>query len=211
MELKPVIIFGAKGIGRVALDIFKSNGVVVYGFLDDDAALVGTTVDEVPVLGATDDQAFLKLIGKKCDAFVALDDVKLRENMVDILLEDRKMMPVNAIHTSATIAPSATLKYGSLIGPGVIVNSGAAIGHHCIIQAGAVIDHHSKLDDFAHIGAGALVGADATIKEAAFVGMGAVIVSGITVGKKAQVGAGSVVIETVSDKSKVFGNPAKKM
>jgi len=42
-------------------------------------------IDEVMVIGATDDDGFLKLIGKKCEAFVAIDDNKLRKSIVKIL------------------------------------------------------------------------------------------------------------------------------
>ena len=61
---KPVIIFGAKGIARAALEIFESNGVVVYGFLDQDVDLHQTEINNIPVLGYPDDQGYLDLIDK---------------------------------------------------------------------------------------------------------------------------------------------------
>lgn len=60
----PVLIFGANNIGRLAKDIFESNDHVVYGFLDDNKSMHGTELDDVVVLGSTDDDGFLKLIGK---------------------------------------------------------------------------------------------------------------------------------------------------
>ena len=33
----PVLIFGAGDLGMQALDIFRRNNVLVYGFLDDHA------------------------------------------------------------------------------------------------------------------------------------------------------------------------------
>ena len=56
---KPVIIFGAKGIAIDALEIFQSNDITVYGFLDDDQALIGTEINDVPVLGKTVNQYIL--------------------------------------------------------------------------------------------------------------------------------------------------------
>jgi hypothetical protein len=41
---KPVIIFGAKGIAHPALEIFNSNNVVVFGFLDEDEKIHGTEI-----------------------------------------------------------------------------------------------------------------------------------------------------------------------
>ena len=66
-------------LGRIAKEIFEHNQVVVYGFLDDDKKKHQTEVDDVNVLGSMDDEDFLKLIGKKCEAFVAVDETKLRK------------------------------------------------------------------------------------------------------------------------------------
>ena len=92
----PVIIFGANHFGRTAKEIFESNEIVVYGFLDDNKKLHLTEIDEVVVLGSTDDDGFLKLIGKKCAAFVAVDDNKMRRSLVNMLKDVRHVQPVNA-------------------------------------------------------------------------------------------------------------------
>ena len=109
----PVIIFGANYLGRAAKEIFDRNGNVVYCFLDDNKSLHATEIDNVTVLGSTDDDGYLKLIGKKCEAFVAVDDNKVRRNIVKMLQEVRKMQPVNAIHPSVSLALSSTLGHGN--------------------------------------------------------------------------------------------------
>jgi len=208
---KPVIILGAKGLGQVALDIFKSNDVVVYCLLDDDAALHNKEIDEVVVMGSTDDESYINLIGEKVEVFVANDDNKFRKSLVEALLEGRKVMPVNAIHKNAIIEKSAILGHGTLFASGVVIGTGAKIGSHCIINAGAVVDYSAELEDFVQVGAGATIAAGVKIGEGSFIGTGATIVSGITIGKKAQIGAGSVVIADVPNGAKVFGNPAVVM
>ena len=87
----PVIIFGANYLGRAAREIFERNGNVVYCFLDDNKSLHSTEIDNVTVLGSTDDDGYLKLIGKKCEAFVAIDDTKVRKSVVRMLNDVRKM------------------------------------------------------------------------------------------------------------------------
>jgi sugar O-acyltransferase (sialic acid O-acetyltransferase NeuD family) len=211
MTLNPVIIFGAKGLGPVALDLFRSNDIVVYGFLDDDATLHGTEIGEVPILGATDDQRYLKLIGAKCDAFIAIDDIRIRKSLTDMLHEERKVQPITAIHATAYVAPSAELGYGTLIGPGAIVNSNAKLGAHVVLQAGAIVDASAEVGEYSILGARSLVGSSAILENEVFVGAGAVIVPSITLGKQARVGAGSVVVEPVKAKTTVFGNPAAKV
>jgi len=211
MTLNPVLIFGAKGLGLVALDIFKSNGIVVYGFLDDDPATHGLEIGDVTVLGATDDERYLKLIGKKCDAFVATDDVPLRKALTEMLLEERKVQPITAVHASAYVAPSATLSYGILIGPGAIVGANAELDAHVLVQAGALVDAGSVVGQYANIGPRACIGTGARIEAEAFVGIGAIVIGGVNVGKQARIGAGSVVVEPIKAKTTVFGNPATKV
>ncbi|UXX80710.1 acetyltransferase [Reichenbachiella carrageenanivorans] len=207
----PVIIFGTGGLGRAALEIFESNGNVVYGFLDDDKKLHNTDIDNIPVLGSTTDQGFLKLIGQKCEAFVATDDSKEKQSIAKVLIEKRKVMPTNAIHPSAYIAKSAVLGHGNFINANVTLGAGSDISNHCILHSGCTVDHDAKLGDFVQVGAGATVSAHVELGENAFVGAGAVIITGVKIGKNARVGAGSVVIADVAKGETVFGNPAVKI
>jgi sugar O-acyltransferase (sialic acid O-acetyltransferase NeuD family) len=205
----PVIIFGAKGMGKVALDIFQSNNVVVYCFLDDDESLHGKEIADIAVLGSTTDDGFLKYIGKKCSAFIASDDNKYRENLVEMLKTRRKVMPVNAIHNQAYVSEFAFIGHGNMINAGVMVNANAKIANHCILSAGAIIDFDAEMDDYVQIGAGSIVNSAVKIGKGAFIGSGVTIVSGVKIGKKARIGAGSVVVTDVPDGETVFGNPAK--
>jgi sugar O-acyltransferase (sialic acid O-acetyltransferase NeuD family) len=205
----PVIILGAGGLGLVALDIFQSNEIVVYCFLDDNEALHGKEIHEISVMGSTDDDGYLKLIGKKCEAFVASDDVKYHKHLVQMLTERRKMMPVNALHRQAYISSMASIGHGNLISAGAMVQTGARIGNHCILHTGAIVDFQAEVGDYVQIGAGSIINSGVKLADEVFVGSGVTIVSGISVGKGARIGAGSLVIEDVKANTTVFGSPAK--
>lgn len=207
----PVLILGAGSLGQTALDIFQRNGVVVFGLLDDNKDLHGKEFGDVSVLGETDDDGFLKLIGQKCEACVAIADTRVRKRLVRLLNERRKMQPVNAVHDTATLAQSASIGHGNLIAARVVVNPGAEVGQHCVIQSGAVIETGAKLGDYVHVGTGALINSGVTLESEAFIGTGVIIVAGLTIGKGARVGAGSVVVENVPAGATVFGNPAQKI
>ncbi len=205
----PVLIFGAGNLGLTALDIFQRNSVVVYGLLDDDKALHGQEVGAVTVLGDTDDDGFLKLIGQKTEAFIAIGDGRVRRKLVKLLNERRKTQPVNAIHDTAVVSSMATIGHGNLIAARAVVNPMATVGQHCLVLTGAIIDSRATVGDYVQVGPGAVINSGVTLEEGAYIGTGAVLVSGITVGKNARVGAGSVVVENVSANTTVFGNPAK--
>jgi sugar O-acyltransferase (sialic acid O-acetyltransferase NeuD family) len=207
----PVIILGANYLGRQAKDILETNGNVVYGFLDDNKKLHNTEIDNASVLGSTDDEAFLKLVGKKCDVFVALDENKLRKNVVAMLNEDYKVQPVNVIPQTANIPASTDMGHGNFIDHGVKFGPGSSIGNHCIIQTNAIIGTETKLGDFVQVGSGSIINAGSEIQDEVFIGSGVTIVGGVTVGKGARVGAGSVVVASVKAGETVFGNPAQKI
>lgn len=204
----PVIILGAQKLGTAALDAFNSNSVIVYCFLDDEKKLQHEEVNNVSVMSSTEDSEFLKLIGNKCDVFVAVEDAAARKGLINMLKEEYKAVPVNAIHRFSSVSEHAWLGHGNLIGAGAIVNNNAKVGNYCLIQSRALIDAHAEVGDFAQIGAGAIVNSEAVIEEGAFIGSGAVVVSGVKIGKNARVGAGSVVVADVPAKATVFGNPA---
>ena len=205
----PVIIFGANYLGRAAKEIFESNSIVVYGFLDDDKKLHATEIDEVVVLGSMDDDGFLKLIGKKCEAFVAVDDNKLRKNVVTMLQEIRHVQPVNAIHSNARISLKAEIGHGNFIDSGTTIAPGAKIGSHGIFHANSFIGVGAVVGDFIQLGAGSLINPGVTVEDEVFVGSGVTIISGVTIGKGARIGAGSVVIGPLKAGQTVFGNPAQ--
>lgn len=204
----PVVIFGAKGLGVTAQEIFQSNNHLIYCFLDDDETLHGNDLNMISVLGSTDDEGFLKLIGKKCDAFVALENSKAREVVTEMLLNVRKVMPVNAIHNRSYISTYATLGFGNLIAAGASIGANTTLGSHCIVHTNATIDYEVVVDDFVQIGAGSVINSGVKVEKGVFIGSGVVIISGVKIGKNARIGAGSVVMNDIKAGTIVFGVPA---
>ncbi len=208
---KPVIILGGSGIARAAGELFRSHDIVVFCYLDDDEKLHGTEIDEIPVLGRTDDDGFLKYIGKKCEAFVATDDTKLKKSLVNLLNERRKVMPVNASHKASVLASSMSMGHGNYISSGVHVGSGTTLGNHGIFHTGSIIESGVTIGDYVQVGTRSVINSDCKIEDEVFIGSGAVVVAGVTIGKGARIGAGSVVINNVASGKTVFGNPAKEV
>ena len=203
------MIFGAGGIGMAAYEIFRSHDLMIYGFLDDRDDIQGKEIDEVMVLGSTDDDGYLKYIGQKCEAFVASDDNSERKSIVKMLMNRRKVMPINAVHKNASLSASTDISHGNFIDDGSVLGAKSVIGNHNLIHSGVIIEYEVRIGQFVQIGPGSVIGAGTEIGDEAFIGAGAVIVPGIIIGKNARIGAGSVVVENVDDNTTVFGNPAK--
>lgn len=207
----PVIILGAQKMGAAALDIFQSNNVIVYCFLDDEVKLHQTEVNNITVMGTTDDPEFLKILGKKCEVFVAAEETATRKSLINLLKEEYKAVPVNAIHKFTSVSENAWLGHGILVNAGAVINANARIADYCVIQSNALIDSGAQVGEFVQVGAGAIINSDVEVGEGAFIGSGAVLVAGVKIGKKARVGAGAVVVADVPANQTVFGNPAQKV
>ncbi len=205
---KPVIILGAQGLGKVALDILQKTGLIVYGFLDDDHALQGQAINHVPILGNTTEEQYLDLIGKRCDVFIAVEQQARRQHLATMLHKQKQVVPINAIHPSAIIAESATLGCGNLVSASVHVGADTTLGSYCILHTQATIEHDAVMKDFVQVGAGSVVGAGVTLNEHVFVGAGAIVVASVVIGAAARIGAGAVVLENVKSGQAVLGNPA---
>lgn len=209
--MNPVLIFGAGPLGKMALDILQSNQVVVYGFLDDRPELAGQEIGEVPVLGTMDDDGFLKLIGKKCDALVAAESSKERIYLFDLLNERRHLMPINAIHNLASVSGYAALGHGNLLAAGSRIAAFAQIGNGNVFHPNSVVEGNCIIGSQVIIGSGAIIGSETTIEDNAFIGPGVTVIGEVRIGKNASVGAGSVVLADVPASSKMFGYPAQKV
>lgn len=208
MTSLPVIIIGATSFGIEVANICELNNVVVYGFLDNDPKKKDLMIGEIPVLGTTENEEYWNLIGKTCNVFVALENAKEREAMIETIVEDRKTQPTNITHPSAEIAQAKSLSYGNFIGANAVIETEVKLGEHVIIGSGAIVQSGAQVDQFAQINARAVVGKEVKIGYQSFIGDGAIILSGIEIGKNAAVGVGSVVIKNVENKKQVFGNPA---
>ena len=191
---KPIIIFGAKGRGKIIAHILEQNDLLSYGFLDDDPKLVDKSLHHLPILGKTNTQEFLDLLHEKCLPFIALQD-KVHYQRVRELIRttNSDLQLINAIHPQAIIAKHIRLGEGNCIqacayvGPDVIISSHSTIAPHVLIE------HSSVLHDFVTIGAGAKIGAHVEIQENVTIGAGAIIASNITIGENTQISAGAII------------------
>jgi len=208
---KPVIILGAQRLSKMALEILQKNGIIVYGFLDDDQATWKQTIHHVPVLGSTSEKRYWDLIGEKCEVFIAIENQGHRQRLATMLYEQNKVIPINAVHPSVITATSATLGHGNLLDAGVTLGPDTILGSHCILHTRAIVEYDAVIKDFVQIGAGSIVGAGVKLNERVFVGAGATIVAGVEIGTEASIGTGAVVLTNVKAGDRVLGNPAKSI
>lgn len=201
-----MILIGYSGHAFVVYGILAATGKQVTGYCDL------TKKDNDPFklqyVGSEDSETGLLAL-KQNAFFIAIGDNRLRSKIF-INLQQKQLIPVNAIHPSAVIDATAGIAdHGVMIAANATINPLASIGTGAICNTGSIIEHECLVGEFAHIGPGAVLCGNVNIGNGTFVGANAVIKQGIRVGTNAIIGAGAVVIKDVPDNVTVIGVPAK--
>lgn len=196
-----MIIVGAGGVGREALDACLAAGLPVEGFVDD--GLAGGTARGLPVSGPD-------AVGSATSYVVGIASPEARRRLV-ARLRERGGAPVTVVHPRAIVAPETTLGEGCLVLGGAHVSSSVTLGVHCQVHYNATIGHDAVLRDFATVYPGANVSGSVVLEEDVTVGSGAVVLQGLTIGTGAFVGAGAIVTRDVAPGSVVVGSPARPL
>lgn len=205
--MKDIIIVGAGGFGREAVEIINAINKVkltwrIKGFIDDNLqaldkvrckySIIGTICDWTP----SKDETFV----------IGIASPKTKEKVATSLL-DRGAKFTTLIHPAALISEEAVIGEGSVIGGRSSIGDCAEIGKFVNV-AGSMVGQDSVIGDFSTTTGFANI-VSAKLGKGVMVGSHAVILNRIKVGDYSVVGTGSIVVRNVKADTKVFGYPAK--
>ena len=206
-----VVGLGAGGHAKVVVEILRlMDGIEIVCLLDRNAALWGTELVGVPVLGGDDLLLGLRQKGVR-GVFVgvgATGEVGPRRGLYR-MARSQGFELVTAIHPAAVVSTSARLGCGGTVMAGAIINADARLGENVIVNSGAIVEHDCVVGDHVHIAPGAKLASGVHVGDGSHVGLGAVVLQGRRVGCNAVIGAGAVVVRDVPDDVVVTGVPAR--
>lgn len=170
--MKPLILLGGGGHGRVVRALMEEIGATIAGVADP--ALSGDW-NGIPVLSE--------------DALPAPDAVDLalgvgqlprreiRRNLFERFSAEGYHFPA-LVHPAAWIARDVNLDEGTQIMAGAVIQPGTRIGFGTIVNTAASVDHDCTIGAHVHIAPGATLCGDITVGDGAFIGAGAVVLQG---------------------------------
>lgn len=207
---KSIIIYGAGGHAKSVMEMVSQMGnFQVMGIIDDNAALTGTSVLGIPVLGTRD--VLLQLVGQgihlAANGVGGIVDVGVRIKLFELLAGSGFTFPALR-HPRATVEPSARISDGVQIFANAYVGSEAILRERCMINTGAVVSHDCEVGAYTHIAPGALLAGHVQVGERALVGMGVTTIIGLKIGAGARIGNGAILLADVPNKAIV---PAGKI
>ena len=202
--MKPVIIYGAGGHGRVIADIFNSASIPVAGFVDNGKKS-GDIICDIPVYQQIEE---LPSNLDSYQLFIAIGSNEIRKKLYETY-KDASF--ATAIHPTAIISPYVQIAPGTCVMPGAIINNNAQIGMQCIINSGAIIEHDCVIGDFSHISPGAVLSGSVCIGSCCHLGSGSSVRNGIKIKDNITVGCGNAVVADLTEPGIYVGVPAKKL
>ena len=197
--MRPLMIIGAGGHGKVVKDIARACGYQQIGFLADSdlPGLAGRVCDYVDYI-------------QTADFVIAIGDNTVRERFFQELNEKNATV-VTLIHPDATVSDSAIIGKGTVVVAGAVINADAVIGQGVIVNTGSSVDHDCVVEDFCHVAVGAHVCGTVYIGKGTMVGAGATIVNNLHICEDCIIGAGAVVLNNIEEQGTYVGVPVRKM
>jgi sugar O-acyltransferase (sialic acid O-acetyltransferase NeuD family) len=212
--MRPIVIVGAGGHGRVVLDMCRALGRPVAGFLDDGRP-TGSTIEEVPVLGDSGrledpdllrDHAVVLAFG-----IIGEDPVlanRRRRELGDRLLA-RGGELATVVHPSVVVSSRAEIGVGTTVSSGAVIVTGARIGRNCMVHTVAIVDHDCVVEHGAQVGPMVTLCGGSRCREDSFLGVGVSVRPGLTVGARTRVGMQAGVLTDLPADVLAWGTPAR--
>ena len=208
-----LVIFGASGHGRAALDAALTMNKFKFKGWIDNSLPHNALVQGKPVLGGSD--ILKKLLEKKGDSLKIFFAVSNNYNRMLLFNEFCKDFGediiTTIIHKNSSISSLSIISKGSLIMSNVSINNDCKIGKAVIINTSSSIDHDNDIEDFSSVLPGSITGGNVKIGECSCICMGSIVSHNVTIGSHSYIGAGSLVLKDVSEYSYGFGIPFNKM
>lgn len=205
--MKDIIIVGAGGFGREAVDLIRDINKVeetwsIKGFIDDNLHALDHVRCKYSIIGTIKDWQ------PKGEEYyvIGIASPKTKEIVTNMLIE-RGAKFATLIHPFASISEEAEIGEGSVI-TGGSVGCCAKIGKFVNI-AGSMIGQDSEIGDYSTT-TGFTNIVSAYLGKRVMVGSHAVVLNRIKIGDDAVVGTGSIVFRNVKAGTKVIGYPAKR-
>lgn len=211
---KKIVVVGASGFGREALDVLEARRA-----LDDSFAVVGV-IDDGPSSTnlerlASRGISFLGTLADWIDGgvvathfVVGIGSPSIRKS-ISVRLIDHGLAPFTVVHPSALIGSQTVIGDGAVICAGVVISTNVSIGRQAHINPSATIGHDTAIADFVSINPAATVSGEVLLEEGSLIGAGSTILQGLQVGSGVIVGAGAVVTKSVPANVVVKGVPGR--
>ncbi|MFI2753374.1 NeuD/PglB/VioB family sugar acetyltransferase [Cellulomonas sp. P22] len=210
MPRTQLLLVAAGGLAREVLALVRTHDLFdVVGLLDDSAALAGTDVDGVPVLGGVEDV----VAHPGAALLVCAGRGSAREALVKRLAgagAGRERF-ATVVHPAVEVPDGSHVGPGSVVLAGVVLTTAVTLGEHVVVMPNVTLTHDDTVEDFATLCAGVSLGGSVTVGAGAYLGMNASVRERVHVGAGATLGMGAALVADLPDGETWAGVPASRL
>jgi len=209
MPAQDIVIVGAGGFGREVLQwITDINAAAarwnVIGFVDGNAALHGTAIHDVPVLGDLE-----WLAGRSgVAAAISIGSPSVKRKLAQQVRAVGATHPT-LVHPLAIVGRGVRLGLGAIVCPTAILTTDLELGELVTVNVGLSVGHDAVIGDYVTLAPGVRISGYVRLGEGCDVGTNAMFTPGVQVGAWSVVGAGAVVSADLPSNVTAVGVPAK--
>ena len=198
-ESKPILLVGAGGHARSAIDVIEREGRYAVAAVVGLAHEVGNTLLGYPIVA--NDEELPALRRDYSAALVTVGQIKsprTRLALFEKLLSLGFELPV-VVSPRAYVSQHACIGRGSIVMHGATVNVGAVVGENCILNSRSLIEHDAVVGNHCHISTAAVLNGGVVVGEGTFFGSDAVAKEMVTIGSDCVIGMGRRVTTNCPD------------
>jgi len=209
-EQPPLVIFGTGGFARevheLVEDVLEGTGLehVLVGWVDDNVAMHGKVVHDLPVLGGVEWVRAHPGVA----VVLGLGSPVVKRRVALALIDAGATFPT-VIHPTAVIGRRVRLGAGNIVTAGVIMTTDCMTDAFVTFNLGVTFAHDSTIGAYTNVAPYALLSGNFSCGEGVDIGTGATILQGVQVGDWAIIGGGALVNRPVLSNTTVVGVPAK--
>ena len=197
---------GYGSLGRQIERMLAEDGLVqplATTYFDDDASS-NSHPNAVPFDSWQEDKyadfSFVVALGYK--------ELRIKHKLFEHLLRREREM-FSAIHSSATISPSATIGRGVVIFPGCVIDQYAKIGDGTVLYSRTTIAHDCRVGKSSFLAPSVTLAGNVTVGDRVFIGSGTCVANTVQIADDCIVGIGSVITHDLSSGCSAIGNPIR--
>ena len=212
--MKDIVIYGAGGFGREIACLLRLINEQkpewnLIGFLDDNEALYGTSIDYGPVLGGME---WLNSYPKPLSAVIAIGVPQAVKSIADRVSNPNVDFP-NIFAPSVIFLDRSSLNIGkgNIFCSNCLISCNVKIGNFNLFNGFIPVGHDAKVGNYNIIMPSSIISGGVEMGECNFMGLQSAVSQYIRIGNNTRIGANSFVMRNTKDGFLYIGNPAKRM
>lgn len=210
--MEKIVIFGAGGFGREVAFLIKQINQKsgkkwdLIGFIDDNAEILGTLVNGIPVIGngqyLIDHKENLSVIIALCH--------KGKDTIIKTLLNNKYLSFPNILWPDLIFDDTNMLGVGNIICHGAYMTCNIEIGNFNIFNGCTGLGHDVKIGDYNLFGPNSFIAGEVKIGDSNIFTMNVSVLQQKKIGNGNTINLNSVIIRNIDDNGTYFGVPATK-